>query len=390
MIKVIKGGEVYAPEYLGVKDIVIANNKIEGIYDEVKIPTDFLEIEVISAKGKIVVPGFIDSHVHIIGGGGEGSFRTRTPEISISSLIEAGITTVVGCIGTDGVCRDMKTLIAKVYALEEEGLSAYCYTGSYEIPIRKVLTGSVKEDIVLIEKIIGVGEIALSDHRSSQGTFKEFLNVVADARVGGLLAGKGGIVNVHLGAGARMMSYIFEMIEKSEIPPDQLLPTHVNRSMKLMNEGLKLIEKGGYVDLTTSSNPDFLNEDEFRAGEGLKYLLDKGANIEQITFSSDGNGSMPVFDDDGNLLGLGIGLVTTLLREVKYAIQTGIKFEDALKVITSNPARILGLKEKGRILVGMDADIVILEQETLNIDSVLVKGKIARVGGKNILKGTFE
>ena len=390
MIKVIKGGEVYAPEYLGVKDIVIANNKIEGIYDEVKIPTDFLEIEVISAIGKIVVPGFIDSHVHIIGGGGEGSFRTRTPEISISSLIEAGITTVVGCIGTDGVCRDMKTLIAKVYALEEEGLSAYCYTGSYEIPIRKVLTGSVKEDIVLIEKIIGVGEIALSDHRSSQGTFKEFLNVVADARVGGLLAGKGGIVNVHLGAGARMMSYIFEMIEKSEIPPDQLLPTHVNRSMKLMNEGLKLIEKGGYVDLTTSSNPDFLNEDEFRAGEGLKYLLDKGANIEQITFSSDGNGSMPVFDDDGNLLGLGIGLVTTLLREVKYAIQIGIKFEDALKVITSNPARILGLKEKGKILVGMDADVVILEKETLNIDSVLVKGKIARIEGKNILKGTFE
>ena len=390
MIKVIKGGEVYAPEYLGVKDIVIANNKIAGIFDDVKIPTDFLDIEVISAKGKIVVPGFVDSHVHIIGGGGEGSFKTRTPELSITSLIDAGITTVVGCIGTDGVCRDMKTLIAKVYALEEEGLSAYCYTGSYEIPIRKVLTHSVKEDIVLIEKIIGVGEIALSDHRSSQGTFKEFLNIVAESRVGGLLAGKGGIVNVHLGAGAGMMNYIFEMIEKSEIPADQLLPTHVNRSTKLMNEGLKLIEKGGYVDLTTSSNPDFLNEDEFRAGEGLKYLLDKGASIEHITFSSDGNGSMPVFDDDGNLMGLGIGLVTTLLREVKYAIKIGVDIEKALKVITSNPARILGLKEKGRILEGMDADIVILEKETLDIDSVLARGKIAKLEGKNILKGTFE
>lgn len=390
MIKVIKGGEVYAPEYLGVKDIVIANNKIAGIYDDIKIPKDFLDIEVISAKGKIVVPGFVDSHVHIIGGGGEGSFKTRTPELSITSLIDAGITTVVGCIGTDGVCRDMKTLIAKVYALEEEGLSAYCYTGSYEIPIRKVLTHSVKEDIVLIEKIIGVGEIALSDHRSSQGTFKEFLNIVAEARVGGLLSGKGGVVNVHLGAGARMMNYIFEMIEKSEIPADQLLPTHVNRSIKLMNEGLKLIEKGGYIDLTTSSNPDFLDEDEFRAGEGLRYLLDNGASIEHITFSSDGNGSMPVFDDDGNLMGLGIGLVTSLLREVKHAIKIGVDIEKALKVITSNPARILGLKEKGRILEGMDADIVILEKETLDIDSVLAKGKIARLEGKNILKGTFE
>ena len=317
MIKIIKGAQIYAPKNLGVKDIVIANNKIEGIYDDLKIPVDFLDIDVIPAMGKIVVPGFVDSHVHIIGGGGEGSFKTRTPEISISSLVEAGITTVIGCIGTDSVCRDMRTLIAKVYALEEEGITAYCYTGSYEFPIRKVLTHSVKEDIVLVEKIIGVGEIALSDHRSSQGTYQDFLSVIADARVGGLLSGKGGIVNVHLGAGAKMMNYIFKMIDESEIPADQLLPTHVNRSTKLMHEGLKLVKKGGYVDLTTSSNPDFLDEDEFRAGEGLKYLLDKGANIDRITFSSDGNGSMPVFDDDGNLMGLGIGLVGTLLREVK-------------------------------------------------------------------------
>lgn len=390
MIKVIKGATVYAPEYLGVKDIVIANNKIEGIYDDLKIPVDFLDIDVIPAMGKIVVPGFVDSHVHIIGGGGEGSFKTRTPEISISSLVEAGITTVVGCIGTDSVCRDMRTLIAKVYALEEEGITAYCYTGSYEIPIRKVLTHSVKEDIVLVEKIIGVGEIALSDHRSSQGTYQDFLSVIADARVGGLLSGKGGVVNVHLGAGARMMSYIFKMIDESEIPADQLLPTHVNRSTKLMHEGLKLIKKGGYADLTTSSNPDFLDEDEFRAGEGLKYLLDKGANIDRITFSSDGNGSMPVFDDDGNLKGLGIGLVGTLLREVKYSITRGIGIEDAIKVITSNPAKALGLKSKGHIAKGMDADIVILDKENLDVDTVFAMGKTVRINGKNIVKGTFE
>ncbi|MGL4762428.1 MAG: beta-aspartyl-peptidase [Sarcina sp.] len=390
MIKIIKGAQIYAPKNLGVKDIVIANNKIEGIYDDLKIPVDFLDIDVIPAMGKIVVPGFVDSHVHIIGGGGEGSFKTRTPEISISSLVEAGITTVIGCIGTDSVCRDMRTLIAKVYALEEEGITAYCYTGSYEFPIRKVLTHSVKEDIVLVEKIIGVGEIALSDHRSSQGTYQDFLSVIADARVGGLLSGKGGIVNVHLGAGAKMMNYIFKMIDESEIPADQLLPTHVNRSTKLMHEGLKLVKKGGYVDLTTSSNPDFLDEDEFRAGEGLKYLLDKGANIDRITFSSDGNGSMPVFDDDGNLMGLGIGLVGTLLREVKYSITRGIGIEDAIKVITLNPAKALGLKSKGQIAKGMDADIVILDKENLEVDTVFAMGKIVRMNGKNTVKGTFE
>ncbi|MGL4741472.1 MAG: beta-aspartyl-peptidase [Sarcina sp.] len=390
MIKVIRGATVYAPKYLGVKDIVIANNKIEGIYEKIDIPENFASIELIDATGKIIVPGFVDSHVHIIGGGGEGSFRTRTPEISITNLINAGITTVVGCIGTDGVCRDMRTLLAKVFALEEEGVSAYCYTGSYEFPIKKMLTFSVKEDIVLINKIIGVGEIALSDHRSSQGTYQDFIDVVAQARVGGLLAGKSGVVNVHLGAGARMMNYIFKMINETEIPADQLLPTHVNRSTKLMEEGLKLMKIGGNVDLTTSSNPDFLDEDEFRAGEGLKYFIDKGASVDNITFSSDGNGSMPVFDENGNLKGLGIGLVDTLFREVKYAIKRGVEFEDAIKAITSNPARVLGLVDKGNIEIGKDADLVIIDRQTLEIDGVLALGKVLKLDGKNLIKGTFE
>lgn len=389
MIKLIKSADVYSPKNIGLKDILIANNKIAGIYDNFKIPENCDFIEVIDAKGKIAVPGFVDSHVHIIGGGGEGGFKTRTPEISISNLLEAGVTTVVGCIGTDSICRDMRTLLAKAFALEEEGISTYCYTGSYEFPIKKTLTNSVKEDIVLIDKIIGVGEIALSDHRSSQGSFQDFINLVAEARVGGLLSGKGGVVNVHLGAGARMMEYIFKMVKETEIPADQLLPTHVNRNSRLLNEGLGLMEIGGYVDLTTSSNPDFLEDDEYRAGEALKYLIDNGADITKITFSSDANGSMPVFDEKGNLMGLGVGSIGTLFREVKYSISRDLKLEDAIKVLTSNPAKVLGLKNKGMISKDMDADIVLLDKD-LEIDTVIAKGKILRANGRNIVKGTFE
>ncbi|MGL4990578.1 MAG: beta-aspartyl-peptidase [Sarcina sp.] len=390
MIKLIKNVEIYSPDYLGLKDILIANNKIVGIYDNFIIGEDICNIiNIIDGIGKIAVPGFIDSHVHIIGGGGEGGFKTRTPEITLESIIDGGVTTIVGCLGTDGICRDMRALLAKVYSLEQQGINSYCYTGSYEFPIKKTLTNSVKEDIVLIEKIIGVGEIALSDHRSSQGSFQDFVNLVAQARVAGLLAGKSGIVNVHLGAGARMMDYIFRLFDETEIPPDQILPTHINRNSKLLNEGLKLINKGGYVDLTTSSNPDYLEEDEYRAADALIYLLENKADISRITFSSDANGSMPVFDENGILIGIGIGLVSTLFREVKYAITKGVKMDDALRVITTNPATVLGLKTKGIIAKNMDADVILLDKN-LEIDTVISNGKILKKNKVNIIKGFFE
>lgn len=390
MITVIKNVNVYVPEKLGKKDVVIVGDKIEGIYDNVNIPNDFIEIKVIDGKDKILFPGFLDCHVHIIGGGGEGGFRTRTPEISVISLVEAGITTVVGCIGTDGVCRNMRSLIAKAKGLEEEGITSYCYTGSYEIPV-KTITESIKGDFMMVDKVIGVGEVALSDHRSSQSSYQEFVNTVAQARVGGLLSGKAGIVNVHLGDGARRLEYLFKLIEETEIPPTQLLPTHINRSDKLFEVGIEYAKKGGFIDLTTSSDPRFLEPGELRAGEGLALLLKKGVDIKHITFSSDGNGSMPVFDRDGKLVGLGICSVKTLYREVKESIKKyNVPMEDAIKVITSNVAEFLKLNNKGKIEEGRDADFVIVNKDSLDIDMVIAKGKIVVEDGKSSIKPTFK
>lgn len=390
MITVIKNINVYAPENLGQKDIVIVSDKIEGIYDNVNIPNDFIDIKIIDGKDKILFPGFLDCHVHIIGGGGEGGFRTRTPEISVISLVEAGITTVVGCIGTDGVCRNMRSLIAKAKGLEEEGITSYCYTGSYEIPV-KTITESIKGDLMMVDKVIGVGEIALSDHRSSQASYQEFVNTVAQARVGGLLSGKAGIVNVHLGDGARRLEYLFKIIEETEIPPTQLLPTHINRSDKLFKVGIEYAKKGGFIDLTTSSDPRFLEPGELRAGEGLALLLKNGVDIKHITFSSDGNGSMPVFDNNGKLIGLGICSVKTLYREVKDSIlEHNVPIEESIRVITSNVAELLKLGNKGKIEVGRDADLVIVNKDSLDIDMVIAKGKVVVEDGKASIKPTFQ
>lgn len=390
MISIIKGGKIYAPNYLGVKDILIVGDKIGGIYDELSIQNKLLDIEIIDGKNKLIFPGFIDCHVHIIGAGGEAGYNTRTPEISLSSLVEAGITTVVGCIGTDGVCRSRKALIAKVKALRQDGISAYCLTGSYDVPV-KTVTGLIKEDIMLIEEIIGVGEIALSDNRSSQPSFDSFANLVAQSRVGGLLSNKAGIVNIHLGEGGRGLDYVFDLIDKTEIPATQLLPTHINRNGKLFEQGLEYVKKGGFIDLTTSCDLNNLSEGELRAGEGLKKYIDKKLPIEHITFSSDGNGSMPEFDDKGKLIGYEVCSVSTLYREVKFAIEEGkIPIEDAVRVITSNIAKVLKFENKGTIEYGKDADFVMVDENSLDIDMVIARGRKMMEKGEVIVKGFFE
>ena len=390
MLKLIKGASFYAPEALGTQDVLIADSRILKIARDIPA-ADAYEVEVLDGKGKLLFPGFIDSHVHILGGGGEGSYHTRTPEIMLTDITLGGVTTVVGCLGTDGTTRNMASLLAKARGLEEEGISAYIYTGSYQVPVR-TLTENIADDLILIDKVIGCGEIAVSDHRSSQPTKEEFARIVGDTRVGGILSGKAGLVNIHMGDGTRMLSYLRYVIEETEIPPSNMLPTHINRSTRLLKDGIDYAKSlGGYVDLTTSSDPDYLEEDEVKASTGLRLMLEQGVSEHQITFSSDGQGSMPIFDKDGVFLGLGVGKVTSLYREVRDAILTEkIEITQALKPVTSNPADLLKLNGKGRIAPGKDADLVLVEESSLCIDTVLAKGQIMVQEGTACKKGTFE
>ena len=389
MFTLIKGGEVYAPQYLGKKDILLAAGKIAGISDHIDWPLSDIDIHVIDATGKMVTPGFIDAHVHITGGGGEGGFKTRTPEIFLSDVTKAGVTTVVGVIGTDGIARTMTNLIAKAKALKEEGISCFVHTGSYQVPV-KTLTGSIETDIMMIDEIIGVGEIAIADHRSSQPEAHELSRLASQARVAGMLSGKAGVVNIHLGDSKSMLSLIEEVVEATDLPISQFYPTHINRNSYLFEEGIEYAKKGGIVDFTTSTTKQFLEEGEVKCSVGLKTMLEAGVPVEQITFTSDAQGSLPAFNEFGEFIGLRIGKVSSLYSEVKDAVlMEGVPFQTALRTITSNPARILKLKEKGRLEAGLDADLVLLNEDH-SIDSVIARGKLMVQDGEALVKGTFE
>ncbi|MFW5792697.1 MAG: beta-aspartyl-peptidase [Bacteroidota bacterium] len=382
----IKNCELYIPEYLGKKDVLIAGKKIVKIADNIDIPSNW-QIEVIDAKGKKLIPGLIDAHVHIAGAGGEGGPASRTPEMQLSHMLEAGVTSVVGCLGTDGLTRSVESVLMKAKALNHEGVSAWIYTGAYQVPTPTIL-GDVGKDIALIEEIIGVGEIALSDHRSSFPTVHELIKLTEHARVGGMLGGKAGIVNIHMGDAKNPFKPLYEAVEMSELKLTQFMPTHCNRNDYIFEDS-KTYGKNGYVDITASSYPYF-PEYEIKPSKAIKLLMEAGVPLEHITMTSDACGSLPDFDDKGNLVKLEMGYPKSILTELTDAVlQEKLPLEKALKVNTSNVADILKLKNKGRIAENKDADVVLIDND-FNISYLIAMGELMIKNGKMIRKGSYE
>lgn len=237
-----------------------------------------LECEVIEADNCIVMLGLIDPHEHLLGAGGENGFVSRTPEIEISEIIQAGITTVVGCLGTDMITRNLTGLLAKARQLQAVGnISTFIYTGGSQFPLHAI-TSSVREDLIIVDKIIGVGEVAVSDYRSTQPTADELARAVSDAVIGGLLGGKAGVTHFYIGSAELKTKPIKDLLDTHpQIPVESIYPTHVNRNHELLQEGIVLAKRGVYVDMDTV---------EAGLGEWLNFYLENGGPESQLTVSS--------------------------------------------------------------------------------------------------------
>jgi beta-aspartyl-dipeptidase (metallo-type) len=366
MLTLIQQAEVHAPACLGICDVLIADRRIAAVAPHLDPRGLDAVLTRIDGRGLRLCPGLVDSLVHFAGGGGEGGFASRTAPLLAQDAINAGVTTLIGALGTDDVTRSHADLLATARALAAHGLTAYALTGSYRVPARS-LTGSVRDDLVLIPDLIGVGEIAIADHRGSQPSPAELARIAVDAHVGGMLAGKLGTLLVHVGDGVEGLALLDRVCHQFEVDRTRFLPTHVNRNAALLAQGRGWIGNGGHVDLTTSTSRALIEAGDVPAARALATLLADGANPAHIGMSSDAQASLPHFSEDGRLLDSQVASIGSLPEALREAVHAhGVDFAIALATVSTNPARFWGLSGKGQIAVGGDADLVLLDPDSLD------------------------
>lgn len=374
----IKNADVYAPEHIGTRDLFIAGGKIVAMAE--KLDVTLPDLEVIDAAGYIVAPGLVDQHIHITGGGGEGGWHSRCPELVFSELVKAGVTTFLGVSGTDSMTRSVENLLAKVRGLKNEGASGWMWTSNYAYPVTTI-TKDVRTDMLAIPEVLGV-KIALGDHRSSFPNQHEIMQILADIRVSGMLTGKTGFLHVHLGDFAYSFD-IFDECVAQGMPIKHIRPTHVARHPEVFRRACEFAKKGGFIDITTGGG-NYMGS----AADAVRAALAADVPFDRITLSSDGHGSMPRFNEAGEMVGLGIGSIMCDIETIRE-LKDELGVEKALTPMTKTVSGALGLEAKGGIAVGKDADLLFLTKD-FDIDWVFMMGKVAMRKGEVVMKGAFE
>jgi beta-aspartyl-dipeptidase (metallo-type) len=353
VLTLILDGEVYAPRHLGRADLLLVDGRIGrvGAVDRPACEALDIGLEVIDASGCLVMPGLIDPHEHLLGGSGEDGFSTQTPELTLTEIVSGGITTVVGCLGVDTTMKTPAGLLGKVKALREEGLGAWMWSGGYSVPPTTLL-GSVRDDLMFVSEVIGCGELAISDERSVDPDPRDLARVVHDTHVGGLLSRKAGVTHFHVGSGERRLRCLREILDRERfaINPAWLYATHVQRNAELLEEAIELARLGAAVDMDVAAHD---------LPQWLGCYREAGAPLDRLTISSDASVTGP----------------GSVLEQIRACVlEYDFTLEEVLPLATANTARILRLPRKGRIEAGLDADVLVLSRDALEVVEVLAAG----------------
>lgn len=385
-MKLLKNANVYTPKNIGRKDVLIEGSRIIRVQDHIDGYDALEDVEVFDLEGKQLCPGFIDIHVHILGGGGEDGPASRVPGARSREILSAGCTTILGLLGIDGISRSNEELVVKARAFEQEGLTCFALVSNYAYPCTTI-TGSVEKDILMIDPVIGV-KSALSDHRDSNISVEELIRLASEARRGGMLSGKAGIVQIHVGAGPRHLDKLLAAAREGDVPLTHMIPTHVGeRGETVLQQALEYVDMGGFADITAGGNLEEMAD----TAKTLARIYEERGSFERISLSSDAYGSLPVFDEEGNVTGISYVTCSCLLQTLKILMnQHHVPVEACLTLLTTTPASILKKEGvKGSICAGADADLLVFD-ENWEIRSIFSRGRLAMQEGEMLIKGVYE
>ncbi|MEW5927502.1 MAG: amidohydrolase family protein [Gemmatimonadota bacterium] len=354
MWTLIEDGEVYGPSPLGRQSLLVMGERIASVgrVDRREVEALGVELEVVDATGCTVIPGIVDPHLYLLGESGPQRPGDRPPAALAADLAAAGVTTAVGCLGAVGDTTAMKALLARARSLRGQGPDVHVWTGGGGT--RATLLESACGDLVTFADVIGAGAIA--DSRGSIPDPRDLASLASDAYLGGTLSGKRGVTHFHLG-GSEPVSPLLEALDEQRVPPDRIFAMLRGPAPGLLDGAVRCAEWGAFVGVGAEGGD---------LGEWVRGYLDRGGNARRLTLSSGAPRARPR---------------STLERVFTLAGTPGWPLEAVLPWATANPARMLGLDDRGTIEPGRRADLVVLRRDPLRVAEVIAAGRrIVREG----------
>jgi len=394
---IIKNGLVIDPanKLEGIFDVLIKGPKIQKVAKDINAKGE----KIIDAKNKIVIPGLIDMHVHLREPGRED---IETVKSGTHAAIYGGITSVLAMPNTIPAIDSTKIVERLNDIIKKDALSNVFIAGA----ITKERSG---RDIVDIKNMKKKGVIALSDDGNSVEKDSIMLNAIKKAKEQALLIishcedktiSKNGVMNegvmaTKLGLRGIPKSSEYEMVMR-EVKLAKKAKAHIHIAHVSCKESVDIIRKAKKegVKITAETAPHYFSLQDtclatydtrtkmnppLRSTEDVEAIKEglKDGTLDAIASDHAPHGKHEketVFESAAfGIIGLESSLALAILNLVDTKV---ISWKKLVELMSLNPAKILGLKSKGKLSAGSDADITIIDREkTWVFEKNLIKSK---------------